>query len=610
MERIIYRRTLDVHKNGVQFMLQGFETADNMSRVIEVSLMANGDAIDFPMEKITAMMYVKTPDAQAVSINKCTIKDNKVVFDVLPIVVEGITTMQLKLIETSVDGATSVLCSPKFAVEVTKSDMDESAAEQTTTFTALEDAVATAKATYDERLIRVEVDETCIFRAYYADGTVYETDAIKECLMNGPTLLSKSYAVGDTGAREEEATDNSKYYSNVSRSSSIEAREDGDHATDLLTEVRKHGVYTSFNMDFETGELIYASPSYNFMVDEESGELQAIGKDYNVEEVLESMVAENIAPDVAQMLSATLVQAINDLPDVNPNIAVYVDDLAKEFTTPTLVHWDSKTAFTPYASGLTAGNEGFAIVHGKFTEKHTIVAWSLGEEDNYFYHTVNGGIAKGWNSFLPKSGGTLSGSLGVGGGKGTVSANTEKTLLAATKDENNARQISIVNPLAEGASLEDAAKITEIIEGVKKDYKLFGEHNLGFLSGLVGNVQIETGTYKGVGYSGLISGIVPSVSFENITPELVIITGGQGLYFFIRPRTEGLGFRQSRSYVFSTEWEGKTLRWTHAAYYTPGTTTSLAQPSSENGARSYADYLEDNNVTYNYIGFGIAGGAN
>lgn len=290
MERIVYRKTLDVHKNGVQFTLQGFETADTLSRRIEINLMASGDAIDFPLERIVAMMYVTTPSATEPSINKCTIEGNKVAYDVLPIVEEGITVMQLKLIETSPEGATSVLAAPKFAVEVIQSNVDDGSAEQTTTFTALEDAVAKATATYNERLLRVEIDQYCIFRAYYADGTVYETDAIKECLLHGNALLSKSYAVGDTGIREEEATDNSMYYSNVSKSSAEEAKLDGDHATDLLEEVRKHGVYTSFMMNFDTGELLYVSPSYSFNVDKETGELSVEGKDYSLTEAVSTMV--------------------------------------------------------------------------------------------------------------------------------------------------------------------------------------------------------------------------------------------------------------------------------------------------------------------------------
>lgn len=197
MEQIMYRKTLDVHKNGVQFMLQGFETADNLSRVIEISLMASGDAIDFPLEKMVAMMYVTTPGATEPSINECTIKDNKVVYEVLPIVEEGITTMQLKLIETSPEGATSVLATPKFAVEVTKSDADDESAEQSTTFTALEVAVAKAESTYDARLLRVEIDEVCIFRAYYADGTVYETDELRKTLLQGATNLDLNTLIKD-----------------------------------------------------------------------------------------------------------------------------------------------------------------------------------------------------------------------------------------------------------------------------------------------------------------------------------------------------------------------------------------------------------------------------
>ena len=292
MERIVYRKTLDVHKNGVQFTLQGFETEDKMSRRIELSLMASGDAIDFPLERLVAMMYVTTPSATEPSINKCSIEGNKVVYDVLPIVEEGITEMHLKLIETSPEGATSVLMAPTFAVEVIQSNADDESAEQSTTFTALEDAVAQAHSVYNERFIRMEIGDDFTFRAYYADGTVYETDALKECLLLRDTVLAKSYAVGDTGAREYENTDNSKYYSNVSRSSSEEARIVGDNATDLLEEVRKHGVYTSFLMNFETGELEYISPSYDFEIDKETGELNSIGTSYSVEEAVQSIVSE------------------------------------------------------------------------------------------------------------------------------------------------------------------------------------------------------------------------------------------------------------------------------------------------------------------------------
>lgn len=275
MERITYRKTLDVHKNGIQCLLQGFETADNMSRVIEISLMASGDAIDFPFERIEALMFVTTPNATEPSINKCTIKDNKVVYDVLPIVEEGITSMQLKIIETSPDGATAILATPKFAVEVTKSDTDDESVKQTTTFTALEDAVAKAKATYDERFLRMELSSDCVFRAYYADGTIYETDVLQKLFLNGNVLLSESFAHGGTGVRAGEDTDNSKYYSNVSKSEALNAKSIMENSEEILEKVRLHGTYTAFSVDFTTGEVEYVSPSYTFTVNKETGELEA-----------------------------------------------------------------------------------------------------------------------------------------------------------------------------------------------------------------------------------------------------------------------------------------------------------------------------------------------
>jgi hypothetical protein len=314
MERIVYRKTLDVHKNGVQFTLQGFETADKMSRRIEISLMAGGDTIDIPLEQIKAIMYVTTPNATEPSINECTIKDNKIIYDVLPIVEEGITEMQLKIIETSVEGAKSVLGTPRFCAEVTKSNADDEGAIQTTTFTALEDAVAKATEVYASRLLRIELDSDCMFRAYYADGNVYETDVLKELFLKGDVLLSQSYAKGGSGVRAGEDTDNSMYYSNVSKSASEDSKRMNEDTKDVLTEVRKHGMYTAFTVDFESGEVEYISPAYNFDINEETGELEAEGVTYSFEETVENIVNEwlrGYGADIEQLKSANAAQESN-----------------------------------------------------------------------------------------------------------------------------------------------------------------------------------------------------------------------------------------------------------------------------------------------------------
>ena len=292
MERIIYRKTLDTQKNGIQFTLQGFETADNMARTIELSLMASGDTIDLPLEQLSAIMYVTTPNSTEPSINECTIKDNVILYEVLPIVEEGITEMQLKLIETRPDGAKGVLMSPKFAVEVTKSNADDESVTQATTYTALENAIASAKAVYDTRILRVEIDTDRMFRVVYADGTVYETDVLNETLLKGEAVLSQSYARGGTGTRTGEDTDNSLYYANVSKSASIDTQRINNEAKELLDETRKHGVYTAFSLDFESGEIKYISPAYKFNINKENGDLEAKGQTYTPEETVELVVTE------------------------------------------------------------------------------------------------------------------------------------------------------------------------------------------------------------------------------------------------------------------------------------------------------------------------------
>jgi hypothetical protein len=292
MERIVYRKTLDVHKAGIQFILQGFQTADNLARRIEINLMQNGDTIDLASEKLVAMMYIKSPSASEPSINGCSINGNTITYDVLPIVEAGITEMQLKLIQTSPTGATSVLAAPKFAVEVSESGTDDGGAEQTATFTALEDAIAKANGVYESRIERIFLSPDCVFTIYYADGTIYESDALKDILVIGESIMSKSYARGGTGVRNGEDTDNSMYYSTVSKSAALNSERASAEAEKFLSEVRKHGIYTAFNMNFGSGELEYVSPMYSFNVDKTTGELVANGIVYSIEDNIKALVEQ------------------------------------------------------------------------------------------------------------------------------------------------------------------------------------------------------------------------------------------------------------------------------------------------------------------------------
>lgn len=273
MERITYRITLDAYRAGIQRTLQGFETADNLSRRLSVSLVAGSDTYEIPLDNVLAMIYIRTPSSTEPSINACTIEGNTIIYDMLPITEEGTTEMQIKLIETSPEGAKRVLVSPKFAVDVIESGTDDESAEQTTTFTALETAVAMAKGAYDERLVRVEIDADCTFRAFFADGSVYENENLKDALYNGNALLSESFAHGGTGVREGEDADNALYYKNASESVLDSCRTVNEDCHSVLAEVSEKSVYTTFSVDFASGHLAYLSQNYSFTIDAETGKL-------------------------------------------------------------------------------------------------------------------------------------------------------------------------------------------------------------------------------------------------------------------------------------------------------------------------------------------------
>ena len=157
-------------------------------------------------------------------------------------------------------------------MEVHKSGTNDEFAVNNATFTAMENAIAQSKAVYDSRLIRVEITDDCRFKAYYADGSVYENDYLYDALYNGNALLSESYAHGNTGIRDGENTDNAMYYKDVARSTLAEARDVNERSEEIMNEMYMHSIHTVFSVDFESGHLVYESYNYNFTIDE-NGEL-------------------------------------------------------------------------------------------------------------------------------------------------------------------------------------------------------------------------------------------------------------------------------------------------------------------------------------------------
>lgn len=92
--------------------------------------------------------------------------------------------------------------------------------------------------------------------------------------------LSKSYSVGTDGVvRENDATDNSKYYSERSQASSQTAQsyaEQAEAASDEVVNRINEAVAQNvpqFIVDFTTGHLLYQGGRFDFIVNEPTGHL-------------------------------------------------------------------------------------------------------------------------------------------------------------------------------------------------------------------------------------------------------------------------------------------------------------------------------------------------
>lgn len=282
----------------------------------------------------------------------------------------------------------------------------------------------------------------------------------------------------------------------------------------------------------------------------------------DIDKIIENAIAETISEEVGDILEERFRDMLSE--------AKYVTDLNDPFDMPTFVKWDVETENTPYKSGLTQSTEGFAFVYGEYNKDHTIVAWTkIGEN---FTHRVVGGSATEWDKTITSSGGTMTGPLGLGGGKGSVSADDGGAFIETARENETLRQIKVKNPSVE-ESLEQAAKIIEKKEGVPSEFNLFGEHNMDLMSSL-GFARIEYGSYIGTGTYGKDN--PRSITFKRV-PKVVFVCG-KGPYLIAVNGCENVSLISwigNYTISVSTEWNDKTFTWIGSSVKDVGAKGSL-----------------------------------
>lgn len=154
MDKVTYRITLDTHKGGVQKTLYGFFAGDVLARRIAISLVGGSTPCKYD-EVTAAVMYVTKPNGNT-SYNACTVEENVIFYDVLQADTDtdGIVTMQFKVMSGE-----TVLYAPEFALEVQESKNGDTPAEETPTYTALEEALLKTEMVASNEQERVDAEE-------------------------------------------------------------------------------------------------------------------------------------------------------------------------------------------------------------------------------------------------------------------------------------------------------------------------------------------------------------------------------------------------------------------------------------------------------------------
>lgn len=242
----------------------------------------------------------------------------------------------------------------------------------------------------------------------------------------------------------------------------------------------------------------------------------------DIKTIVENSIAGTMADDVGAILEERFKNMLSE--------ARYVPDLIADFTEATFVKWDAETLNTPYKEELTDSTEGFALVYGD-AENHTITAWTKGGAYyDCYMHNIHNKETEGWitlstmfdDKFVPIKGGSMTGPLGLGGGKGQISADDECTFLESKKDDKNYTGLKIVNPSSEDASIEDSVKVVSSENESKKEYNLYGEHN----DSSIGLAKIEVHSYEGNGDYGANK---PTKYTFKSPPKMVVLMTTTGI---------------------------------------------------------------------------------
>ena len=178
------------------------------------------------------------------------------------------------------------------------------------------------------------------------------------------------------------------------------------------------------------------------------------------------------------------------------------------------------------------------------------------------------GISDWTRGYLPIAGGTMTGSLTVNtkGNWGQIAVKSQSGYYRAFEADDGRIRLDVRNndkssdrrfldiANSTGGALKDALLLYDIINGVGKNYKVYGDHN----AVDVGISKIKVGTYEGTGTSGTSSNWLanPTVISCDFEPHFVCIygdgTSGNVGYGFAIKGCSFIGYNETRN-IFNAQ---------------------------------------------------------
>lgn len=218
-----------------KYIMINAKQLDNGSRWVAITCYNQGDLYNLSTNKHTAFIRWKKADENAV-LNSCRINNRGEVLVELTeqmLAVDGICYVDLLIVNkgkaiVNIDTGkiitiddSPILSTQAFCVDVKEIYVDHSVIESSYEYDALNDLLEKANADYTEVIMLSKSyavgDAGDIRENEDFDNAKYycEQSSISEKNAYDSSMLSKSYAVGGTGTREGEDTDNSHYYYDV-----------------------------------------------------------------------------------------------------------------------------------------------------------------------------------------------------------------------------------------------------------------------------------------------------------------------------------------------------------------------------------------------------------